>query len=122
MNAATMPRAPVIAFQPAIAAARDASEVWSLTTDGDPDVDRRAAGTRRDRRDPQHGDVGRERVGDQRREPERAAEPHRDQRPEPVRRRRPRAGTRRSSRRRSGSPMMPTSERLRSRRSTLTIA
>ena len=35
-NAATMPRAPVIAFQPAIAAARDASGVWSLTTDAIP--------------------------------------------------------------------------------------
>src|SRR5262249_53892631 len=30
-NAATIPRAPVRAFQPAIAAARDASGVWSLT-------------------------------------------------------------------------------------------
>ena len=35
-NAATIPRAPVIAFQPAIAAARDASDVWSLTTDAIP--------------------------------------------------------------------------------------
>ena len=30
-NAATIPRAPVRAFQPAIAAAREASGVWSLT-------------------------------------------------------------------------------------------
>ena len=35
-NAATMPRAPVIAFQPAIAAARDASGVWSLTIEAIP--------------------------------------------------------------------------------------
>ena len=31
-KAATIPRAPVMAFQPAIAAAREASGVWSLTT------------------------------------------------------------------------------------------
>ena len=31
VNAATIPRAPVIAFQPAIAAARDSIVVWSLT-------------------------------------------------------------------------------------------
>ena len=42
-NAATIPRAPVIAFQPAIAAAREASGVWSLTAAAMPDVDRRAA-------------------------------------------------------------------------------
>ena len=30
-NAAAMPRAPVIAFQPAIAGAREASGVWALT-------------------------------------------------------------------------------------------
>ena len=36
VNAATMPRAPVIAFQPAIAAARAESEVWSLTTEAIP--------------------------------------------------------------------------------------
>ena len=53
VNAATMPRAPVIAFQPAIAAARDASGVWSLTTDAIADVDRGAARTGGDRRDPQ---------------------------------------------------------------------
>ena len=35
-NAATMPRAPVMAFQPAIAAAREASGVWSLTTEAMP--------------------------------------------------------------------------------------
>ena len=32
-NAAPTPRAPVIAFQPAIAADREASDVWSLTTE-----------------------------------------------------------------------------------------
>ena len=36
MNAATIPRAPVMAFQPAIAAAREASGVWSLTTEAMP--------------------------------------------------------------------------------------
>ena len=36
MNAATIPRAPVIAFQPAIAAALEASGVWSLTADAMP--------------------------------------------------------------------------------------
>ena len=35
-NAAAIPRAPVIAFQPAIAAARDASGVWSLTIEAMP--------------------------------------------------------------------------------------
>jgi len=36
VNAATIPRAPVMAFQPAIAAAREASGVWSLTIDAIP--------------------------------------------------------------------------------------
>ena len=49
VNAATIPRAPVIAFQPAIAAARDEQRGVVADDRRDPDVDRRAARARRRR-------------------------------------------------------------------------
>ena len=111
VNAATIPRAPVIAFQPAIAAARDSIVVWSLTAAAIPTSIDALAAPGADRRDPQDPDVGRERVGDEREQPERAADPHRDQRPEPVR-----DAPRRSRKKTVVAPavmipMMPTSAR-----------
>ena len=103
MNAATIPRAPVIAFQPAIAAARDESEVWSLTTAAIPTSIDALPAPAADGRDPQHRDVRREGVRDQRAEPEHAAEAHRDERPAPVGDGAPDEERQRSSRRPSGS-------------------
>ena len=102
-NAATMPRAPVIAFQPAIAAAREASEVWSLIDGRDPDIDRGAGGAAGDRGDPQEGDVRRDRVRDER-DASPSVLPRRigDERAAPIRDLAPERGTRRSSRRRRG--------------------
>ena len=81
-NAATMPRAPVIAFMPAMAAAREASDVWSLTMAAHTDIDRGPGGPAGDRRDPQERDVRREGVDDQGGEAEQAAEAHRDDGPD----------------------------------------
>ncbi len=50
----------------------------------DPDIDRGAACSGGDRRDPQDGDVGREGIGDERAQPEGTAESHRHKRPAPV--------------------------------------
>ena len=110
------------AFQPAIAADRDASDVWSLTTGAIPtSIDAPAApaaiaATHSTR------DIGGERVRDQGQQPQGAPEPHRDQRAVAVGDRTPERGRDSVVAAAVMIPMTPTSESDRSSRSTLTIA
>ena len=83
-KAATMPRAPVIAFQPAIAGARDDIVVCSLTTEAMPTSIEALAAPAATAPSQSSDDVRGDRDGEQGRETHRSADPHRDHRAEPV--------------------------------------
>ena len=83
-NAAPMPRAPVRAFQPAIAADRSASVVCSLTTAPMPTSMDAPAMPPQDGRHEQDGDIRGEGVADEREDAQGPADAHPDERAEAV--------------------------------------